>query len=164
MAKKPWNIKVNRNFLPKISIIVPTYNEEKIIRYKLKNLTKLKYPRSLMQVVFVDSNSSDSTVNRIKEFINNNRDVNVKLIIENQRRGKSAALNAALKECDGEVIIISDADCFWPSEILYKTLPYMADSQVGAISGPKKLLNIKESQVIKNVNKRRSVTGILNIK
>jgi cellulose synthase/poly-beta-1,6-N-acetylglucosamine synthase-like glycosyltransferase len=153
MINKPWNVRIDKNYLPRISIIVPTFNEGQIIGYKIRNLTKLEYPKNMMQIIFVDSNSSDSTIAQIKEFIDNNREkVETKLLIEDQRRGKSVALNSALKNCDGEVVIISDADCFWPSNILNNAIPYMADSNVGAISGPKRLLNSEDSYVTKSEN------------
>jgi len=105
----------------------------------------------LVQIIFVDSNSSDSTIAQIKEFIDDNKENGeIKLLIEEQRRGKSAALNYALKSCDGEIVIISDADCFWPSNILNNAIPYMADPNVGALSGPKRLLNSEDSYVAKS--------------
>lgn len=149
IARKPWNLRIDRNYKPKISIVVPTYNEREIIKYKLKNLFKLEYPRHLMEIIFVDSGSTDSTVDFIKKFSDAHPYMNIKVIEENERKGKSAALNLALKSCTGEVIIVSDADCFWPSDILSRSLPYLADPTVGAISGPKKLLNPKDSWVTK---------------
>jgi cellulose synthase/poly-beta-1,6-N-acetylglucosamine synthase-like glycosyltransferase len=51
------------------------------------------------------------------------------------------------EHCKGEVIIVSDADCFWPSDILEKAIPFLADPAVGAISGPKILLNSNQTWV-----------------
>jgi cellulose synthase/poly-beta-1,6-N-acetylglucosamine synthase-like glycosyltransferase len=159
---KPWNVNVDKDYLPRISIIVPTFNEGQIIAYKIKNLTKLEYPKNMMQIVFVDSNSSDSTIAQIKEFIDNNKEkMETKLLIEDQRSGKSVALNSALKNCDGEIVIISDADCFWPSFILSNAIPYMADPNVGAISGPKRLLNSEDSHVTKSENAYLQVMNLM---
>jgi cellulose synthase/poly-beta-1,6-N-acetylglucosamine synthase-like glycosyltransferase len=159
---KPWNISIDKDYLPRISIIVPTFNEGQVISYKIKNLTKLEYPKNMMQIIFVDSNSSDSTIAQIKEFIDNNKgEMETKLLIEGQRRGKSVALNSALKNCDGEIVIISDADCFWPPSILSNAIPYMADSNVGAISGPKRLLNSEDSRVTKSENAYLQVMNLM---
>lgn len=146
-AKKPWQMKIDSSYKPKISIIVPTYNEADIIHFKLENLVKVKYPKDLMQIIIVDSGSQDQTVNIAKNFIEQHPESNIQILIENDRRGKSAALNFALKKCEGEIVIISDADCFWPSDILEKALPFLADLNVGAISGPKILLNAEDSWV-----------------
>jgi len=149
-AKKPWKLKLDGNFKPKISIIVPTYNEASIIRFKLKNLIKVNYPRDSMQIIVVDSNSEDQTVDIVYEFIRQHPESNIHVLRQNERLGKSAALNFALKNCEGEVIIVSDADCFWPSDILEKALPFLADPAVGAVSGPKILLNPNQSWVTRS--------------
>lgn len=149
-AKKPWKTKISRDYRPNVSIVVPTYNESQAICYKLRNLVKLDYPRSLTQMVFVDSLSTDSTLEKIREFAKDTQDMKITVIAENERKGKSSALNASLGSCIGDVVIVSDADCFWPSDILTKALPYLADPDVGAISGPKRLLNREASPVTKN--------------
>jgi cellulose synthase/poly-beta-1,6-N-acetylglucosamine synthase-like glycosyltransferase len=148
-AKKPWRIRKDLAFLPEISIVIPTYNECEVIEYKLRNLNKLDYPRDLTQIVFVDSNSTDATVEKIRDFCAANQNINTEIILEKERRGKSAALNTALKNCVGEVVIVSDAVCFWSSGILAEALPYFSDFSVGAVSGPKKLLNTDDSWVTK---------------
>ena len=149
-AAKPWRLKVDENYMPKVSILIPTYNESKTIGFKLQNINKIDYPRELVQVIVVDSNSTDGTLDIVKNFIKNHPEANIKVLVENQRKGKSAALNFALKHCDTEVIIVSDADCFLPSEILRRSLPFLADPRVGAISGPKVLLNSKQSWATKS--------------
>jgi len=149
-AKKPWKIKANKKYMPKVSIIVPTYNEYEVIGYKLRNLARLEYPKNLMQMVFIDSQSSDSTANVIREFAEDHPEMNVKILVESERRGKSSALNTALKNCNGEIVVVSDADCFWPPDVLSNALSYLADPSVGAVSGPKKLLNPESSSVTKS--------------
>jgi len=151
LAKKSWGLKVDKNYRPKVSIVVPTFNEKEVIEYKLKNLSKVKYPKDLIQIVFVDSGSSDSTVYSIKKFAQTYSSMmDIKIVEENERKGKSSALNVALKSCDGEVIVTSDADCFWPPNILLNAIPFLADPSVGAISGPKKLLNSTASWITRN--------------
>ncbi|MEM3378397.1 MAG: glycosyltransferase [Candidatus Bathyarchaeia archaeon] len=151
-AKKPWNIKIDKNYKPKVSIIIPTYNEGKIILFKLKNLVKVNYPRNLMQIIIVDSNSEDDTIEVIDNFINQNPQLNIEVLVEGEKKGKSTALNSALKKCYGEVVIVSDADCFWPSDILEQALPFLTDPKVGALSGPKILLNPKQSWITETEN------------
>jgi cellulose synthase/poly-beta-1,6-N-acetylglucosamine synthase-like glycosyltransferase len=146
-AKRPWKVSPSTKYRPNVSIIVPTYNESCSIRQKLCNLTRLTYLRNLIQIVIVDSNSDDGTIQIIKDFVKNNSAFDFIIIAEEERKGKSAALNLALQHCTGEVIIVSDSDSFWPSDILEKTLPFLADPTVGAVSGPKVLLNAKQSWV-----------------
>lgn len=152
-VKRVWKINKDKGYMPMVSIIVPTYNESSIIEYKLRNISKLVYPKSLMQFVFVDSHSTDATVDKIRSFAKENTSMNIEVIEENERKGKTHALNVALKGCSGDVIVVSDADCFWPPEILNDSLCFLAEPSVGAISGPKVLLNKEDSWVTENESK-----------
>lgn len=162
-SKKPWLTKVDKHYKPRISVIIPTYNEENIIHLKLVNLSRVKYPKSLLETVIVDSNSDDGTLKIVNQFIEENSDANVKVLVEKERKGKSYALNFALKHCGGEVIIVSDADCFWPPEILETAMPFLADSTVGAISGPKILLNSDHNWLTKVENVYLKSANVLRV-
>jgi len=146
-ALKPWQIKIDGNYKPKISIIIPTYNESSVIRFKLENLSKLEYPAELTQVIVVDSKSKDNTIDIVRDWVTHHPNIDIQVLVERERKGKSAALNSALKHCKGDIVIVSDADCFWPCDILKKALPFLADPNVGAISGTKILLNPQQSWV-----------------
>jgi len=102
---RPWDLKIDENYRPYITIILPTYNEAKIIRDRLDNLYKQDYPKKSFEVVIVDS-SDDDTSNLIEEWAKQHNDLTLKLIRENTRKGKAYALNYA----SGEVIVIADAD------------------------------------------------------
>lgn len=149
-ASRPWRLSTDKNYNPKISILVPTYNESNIIDFKLQNLKIMEYPKELLQIVVVDSESTDKTVSVVKDFVTEHPEINVDVVEDTERRGKSSALNLALGYCKGDVVIVSDADCFWPRDILLRTLPFLADPSVGAISGPKVLLNPKQSHATKS--------------
>lgn len=148
-ALKPWRIQMDEDYKPEVSILVPTYNESDVIYFKLENLSKLEYPPQLKQVILIDSGSSDHTMDAVNNFLKQHPDSNIQILVERERKGKCAALNLALKYCRGDVVIVSDADCFWPSNILHRVLPFLADPDVGAISGPKILLNPQQSWVTK---------------
>jgi cellulose synthase/poly-beta-1,6-N-acetylglucosamine synthase-like glycosyltransferase len=155
-AAKPWNFKSDPDFRPSVSIIVPTYNEDQVISLKLQNLAELDYPKELVQVIVVDSASTDETVKRIEGFQDRNPGFHIELVEEEIRKGKSAALNVALGHARGKVVVVSDADCFWPHDILTKAIPYLANESVGAVAGQEKLLNPEQSWVTKSENLYRN--------
>ncbi len=142
-----WPTTIDKSYKPRVSIIIPTYNEQEIISYKLANTKSLTYPKNLLELIIVDSNSFDDTVEIIKSFSQEEKDLKTKILVENERKGKSHALNYALPHCTGEIIVISDADCFWPTNILEAALPFLADPTVGAIGGPKTLFNSRQTWV-----------------
>lgn len=141
-----WPTIVDFSYRPKVSLIIPTYNEREIISYKLANTNSLSYPKDLLEIIIIDSNSTDDTVEIVKKFIQE-KGLKTKILVEIERKGKSHALNYALPHCTGEIIVISDADCFWPRTILETAIPYLADPSVGAIGGPKTLFNSKQTWI-----------------
>ena len=150
IASRPWKLKTDKNYSPQITILVPTYNEADIIDLKLDNLSKLIYPGNLTQIILIDSGSTDKTLEKIVNFSKNHPEMNIKFVEEKERKGKSNALNVALRYATGEIIVVSDADCFLFPDILEKSLQYLADQTVGAIVGREVLLNPNRTWVTKN--------------
>lgn len=163
MARKSWNIKKDDSYRPRLSIIVPTYNEQEVIAFKLKNLVRLEYPRDSMEFIFIDSKSEDSTADHINRFIREYPDINATLVVEQERRGKTFALDAALKHCTGDVLIVSDADCFLPRGVLSGVLPYLGDPTVGGLSGPKRLLNYDGSSAARSEDRYLSAMNLIKL-
>ncbi|MCR3906924.1 MAG: glycosyltransferase [Candidatus Bathyarchaeota archaeon] len=163
LSSQPWNLKTDKNYFPTVTILVPTYNEAEIIDFKLENLKKLKYPRELIQILLVDSGSQDSTLEKIEKFLRNNPSVKFKVIKETERKGKSNALNFALKHATGEIISVSDADCFLLDDVLEKSLKYLADPTIGAIVGREVILNPNRTWVTKNEALYRSLMSCIRL-
>jgi biofilm PGA synthesis N-glycosyltransferase PgaC len=149
IKSKPWRLKIDKTYLPSVSIIVPLHNEEKIVDLKIKNLLRLDYPKSKTEIIFVDDASDDKTKEILLRVESIETNSLIRVLEAKTHIGKSAALNLALKHATGEVVIISDADCFWSRDILKLALPYLADQGVGAVTGREILLNPKTSWVTK---------------
>jgi len=125
---KPWNIKTDPNYKPKVTIIVPTYNEAKLIEKKLDNIYEQEYPRDKLEVIVIDSASTDGTPEKVKQWASKHPDLNLKLIQEPERRGKAHALNMALRHATGDVVIITDVDAWLASKnTLAETMKWLAD-------------------------------------
>ena len=116
-AKRDYHIVLQSNTQPTVSIIVPTYNEARVIEQKLSNIAQGTYPLSRLELIVIDSASSDGTASIAREFLNLNR-LNGKVVEENMRTGKSAALNIGLGRATGELVCISDAECRWDKNAL----------------------------------------------
>jgi cellulose synthase/poly-beta-1,6-N-acetylglucosamine synthase-like glycosyltransferase len=133
---RPWNINVNPSYLPRITIIVPTYNEAKFVERKLDNIYEQEYPRDKLEVIVVDSASTDNTPTIVRKWAERHPDLNLKLIEEHERGGKARALNTALGYTStGEIVIITDVDAWWPfKNTLSEVAKWFADPIVGAVS------------------------------
>ena len=136
---KPWNIRVDENYRPKVTVIVPTYNEAGFIEKKLNNIYEQEYPKDKLEVIIVDSASDDGTPELVRKWASDHPNVNLKLIEEGERRGKALALNLALKQAHGDIVIIADADAWWSSRnTLKEVVKWFTDPVVGAVSCLKK--------------------------
>jgi len=138
--KRPWNLSIDENYKPKVTVIIPTYNESKLIEKKLDNIYEQDYPKELMEIIVVDSASTDGTPRLVEEWASRHKDVELKLVVESERRGKAFALNNALRYASGEVVVIADADALWPREALTKAVKWLSNPLVGGVSCLKKPL------------------------
>jgi cellulose synthase/poly-beta-1,6-N-acetylglucosamine synthase-like glycosyltransferase len=142
-----WDLNVKNDYSPFVAIMIPVYNEEKTIRLKLENLSKVSYPLDKMEIVVVNDSSTDSTLREINQYIAENSLPKISIFNSKVHLGKTGCLNSALKGINASVVIISDADCFWPHDILRKALGYLSDPTVGAVTGRELLLNPRDSWV-----------------
>ena len=147
---KLLKIKKNRKFRPTVSIVIPTWNEKDTIEGKLKNTLKLKYPNKKLEIIVIDSGSTDKTRSIVKKF------KKVRLIAEKKRMGKANALNRVFKKCKGDIVIMSDSDCRLDEDILEKSMPYFSNPKVGALTGRQILLNPDENIATKTESNYRN--------
>ena len=93
---------------PKVSVIIPCYNEEKTIRLVLESLLQQTFPQEQMEVVIADGMSTDKTRDAIAAFKHEHPDFKLQ-IVDNSKQTIPAALNVAIAAAQGEVIVRLDA-------------------------------------------------------
>jgi len=162
-ASKEWRLKIDKEFSPSVTILVPAHNEEKVIHAKLENLTEVSYPQEKMEVVLIDDASTDKTLEKARNFSRIHPEFPIKVLAQNKRRGKASALNKGLELASNDFVIVTDADSFWPPNALRTALPYMSDASVGAISGRGVALNSKESWVTRSEKSYLSFMALLRL-
>lgn len=102
-----------------LTLIIPAYNEEKIIGETLKSVLNFLSPKTYTwEVIVVDDGSEDKTSTVVKSF----KKPGIRLISLTENKGKGAAIRAGIKESRGEFIIFSDADLSVPIENIDKFL------------------------------------------
>ena len=93
--------------LPKVSVIVPCYNEQSTIRLLLEALREQTYPRGGMEVVISDGQSTDGTRDVIAAFQQDFPDLSIR-VVDNANRSIPAALNRAIEAASGEIVLRLD--------------------------------------------------------
>ncbi|OLB10718.1 MAG: hypothetical protein AUH07_10575 [Gemmatimonadetes bacterium 13_2_20CM_70_9] len=115
---------------PRISILLPAYNEEAVIRDTLENLLRLDYPAERRQILVVSDASTDRTDAIVGEYASRG----VELLRLPHRRGKTGAENAALPVLRGEIIVNTDASVHVERGALKALIAHFADPTVGVAS------------------------------
>ncbi|MBI4790102.1 MAG: glycosyltransferase [Chloroflexi bacterium] len=100
-------LRIPKTNLPRLSVIVPCYNEQEQILAKLDDLRRLVYPRDMLEVIFADGDSTDGTVACLTAAIQPDDACRV---IRCPRRGKVHQLNHVLPMLRGEIVVNTDVD------------------------------------------------------
>ena len=125
------------SYQPFVSVIVPTYNEEKVIEKRIENLLGLDYPINQYEIIVVDSGSIDNTIKIMEKLIEkyNTSEPTLTLVKENKRNGKASAINFGKKNAKGKFILITDANSIFNKNVLKEMMPHFIDPRVGAVGG-----------------------------
>src|SRR3989338_7340450 len=124
--------KIYKNdYLPKVSIVISAYNEEKKIADSIESLKAVDYPKELYEVIIVNDGSKDKT----KDVVLKHADGKNIIFIDNiENKGKAACLNQGIKMAKGDYVACMDADSMVSKDILRKTIPYFKDRKTGAVT------------------------------
>jgi len=106
-----------------------------MIEKKLVNCLDLIYDFDKIQIIIIDSASTDRTKSIVENFINKNRSYAIKLINETTRNGKAAAVNKALEICTGEIVLITDANALMNKSCLINLVKHFEFASVGGVEG-----------------------------
>lgn len=132
---------------PFISIIVPAYNEENRISRCLKSINKLNYTKNKLEVIVVDDGSLDSTSDIARVYGAN--------IIKQLHFGCAVARNTGVEHARGDVIAFIDADDICKEDWLITAVPYLKDSNVGAVGCYHDLFNGEKRFVLVSYYEKR---------
>lgn len=108
--------------MSKVSVIIPTYNREKVILDSLKSVVNQSLAPD--EIIIVDDGSTDNTKKVVEEYIRG-VDIPCKLIDNRRAKGVSGARNTGILESTGELLAFLDSDDLW--------LPKKLEEQVAVI-------------------------------
>ena len=131
---------------PFVSIIISARNEEKNILTLLQQLQKQNYPNNKYEIIIANDRSTDNTLkilNQSKENINNLNIINIKKTPIDWAP-KKWALNQAIKQSKGSILIFTDADCKPLKNWINKIIKiFVQNENIGFVSAPSPLTNSK---------------------
>lgn len=102
--------------MPKVSVIIPTYNRAQLIGRAIQSVLNQSYKD--LEIFVVDDGSTDDTERVIKEF--QKQDKRIRYIRHEENKGAAAARNTGVKNAKGEYIAFQDSDDEWFLEKIEK--------------------------------------------
>jgi len=118
---------------PNVSFIISAYNEEAVIQEKIENTLSLDYPEGKLDIIVISDASSDRTDEIVNEMADKHG--NIKLVRQEERKGKSAGLNHGIKETTGDVIVFSDANAMFNNDAIKELTRYFSNPDIGYVIG-----------------------------
>lgn len=128
---------VNRgDYTPRVTIIIPCYNEEKRIAEKLENTLRLDYPREQLQILVTSDASSDGSDDVVRSYAGQG----VTLVRLEKRQGKHYAQGCALESADGEIVVFTDAAIKLAEDGIRRIVANFADPKIGCVSSVDRII------------------------
>ena len=136
-------VKVDPEYTPSVSIIIPCFNEEEWIQQTILSCMNQNYPMDKLEVIVVDDHSNDKSVEKIKEITERlfregeeydipNR---LRYIVQEQNAGKREALAKGTLEAKHELVVFVDSDSFLDSDAIRNLVQPFKDPKMGGVAG-----------------------------
>ncbi|WP_238527595.1 glycosyltransferase family 2 protein, partial [Candidatus Nitrosarchaeum limnium] len=150
-SKHREEIQPELQFYPTVSVIIPAYNEEKVIAHTIEALIETKYPKK--EIIFVDDGSTDKTLDIAMQYKDKIK------VLHKENGGKASALNYGLVYSKGEIIVIVDADTIIGRNSLKEMMKgFQINEHVAAVAG-----NIKVRNRVNAITKCQALEYITGI-
>jgi peptidoglycan/xylan/chitin deacetylase (PgdA/CDA1 family)/spore germination protein YaaH/GT2 family glycosyltransferase len=124
-------------YAPPVTVVVPAYNEEKVIAQTVASLLQQRYAGPL-EIVVVDDGSPDGTFAAAERAFAGDPRVRV---FRKANGGKASALNLGVGRAKGEIVVGLDADTVFLPDTVAELVAPLADPRVGAVAGNAKVGN-----------------------
>lgn len=125
------NTRDDKNGWPLVSVLIPAFNEENVIRKKVENTLELDYPKDRLQILIVSDGSTDQTNDMLASYGANE----IEFVTMPERMGKTAVLNQVVPKLKGKIVVLSDASGLIQKEALKRLIAHFDDPRVGGVCG-----------------------------
>ncbi|MFQ5706697.1 MAG: glycosyltransferase [bacterium] len=125
----------------RVSVVVPAYNEERVIGNCVESILASNYDD--FEVILVDDGSTDNTLKVMRGY---EKDARVK-IISKSNGGKAAALNAGIARSTGQILFFIDGDTLFQKDTMRNLLAGFDSEKVGAVCGHDSPVNLQNWQL-----------------
>lgn len=124
-----------------VTLVVPAFNEETILEKKIQNCLSLSYPKEALTIIFITDGSTDNTARLVAVH------PGILHLHQPERRGKTAALNRAMRQVSTPFVVFSDANALLHPDSIQNLLRHYSYPKVGGVSGEKRIAAVDDTAV-----------------
>ncbi|HVH89420.1 MAG TPA: glycosyltransferase, partial [Terriglobales bacterium] len=127
------------SFQPAVAVLIPAYNEEKVIERTVRSVLASSYRK--LRIIVIDDGSKDRTLEIVHAKFQNEIAAGKLVVLTKPNSGKAEALNFGLQYVREDFYVGIDADTVIAKEAIARLIPHFADPTVGAVAGNAKVGN-----------------------
>lgn len=152
LAAALWGRKTlkDEKYTPTVSVLLSVYNEEQVIRQKIENFLELDYPKDYFELLVISDGCSDQTEEIVRSFASDR----VRLLVQEERGGKTLALNRGALEAKGEIFVFTDANSMFRPDSVRKLMAAFVDPAVGLVSGRSVYVDAEGNETLGGIYRR----------
>ncbi len=163
-SKTPPAFAANLDFTPLVTVVIPAFNEGRVIEKTLRALKNSTYQH--FEIIVVNDGSTDDTGVKVNELT---KEYSKLRFVQQENQGKHAALNFGFREAKGAIVVSIDADTIILPETLSHLVAPFQDAKVDAVCGNVQVGNVhnlltgfQEIEYVTTQNYDRRAFGRLN--
>ncbi len=144
--------KTKTPFYANISILIASKNEEILLERTIKSIALSEYPKENIQIIIVNSGSTDKTKDYCKNFVRHYEDMDIQILSEDlSKKGKPAALNYGLDHVRNDIVVLYDSGCILEPNTLRNLISPFHDEKINAVIGPVLVKNWKKNKLTRGI-------------
>jgi len=136
------NVFLEKDSLPKVSILMSVFNEEKVIFEKIESVFETNYPLEKLELIVGSDNSVDKTNDILLSL--SPKYNSLQIFIFQQRQGKINIINNLVEKTNGEILILTDANVFFEKKTIFELVKHFKNAEIGLVGS--NIINIGINQ------------------
>ena len=117
--------------LPRVSVLIPAFNEELVIREKISSVLNANYPHEALEIIVGSDHSTDQTNSILNELAAS--DARIKPVIYTDRTGKVIIMNDLVQKASNPVLILTDANVIFGNDTIYELVKNFKNETISLV-------------------------------
>lgn len=130
------------HFEPEVTLLIPSYNEEKFVLEKVNNCLALDYPSDKLKIIWITDGTTDKTNELLRRY------PEITVMHEHERKGKVHAMNRGMKAVNTPIVVFTDANSMLNRDALREIVKPFADESVGCVTGEKRIASSGKQKAV----------------